>query len=125
MIHGVNTLSHDFCTYYPTEPIVSYNTYHMKHFLIIYFTVILPLCKIFNKALLLFSPYCNKYRGFPCYFISICTNIFINLSLFLNFPHFTSLSGSLGSIPAVSMIASVLHISIQALHPVHSILSII
>ncbi len=88
MIHGVNALFHDFCTFYPTEPIVFYNTYHMKHFLIIYFTVILPLCKIFNKAPLLFSPICNKYRAFPGYFISNCTNIFYNSLSFLKFSAF-------------------------------------
>lgn len=88
MIHGVNALLHDFCTLYPTEPIVFYNTFHIKHFLIIYFTVILSLCKIFNKVLLLFSPYCNKYRAYFRYFISICTNDFLKPLSFFKFSAF-------------------------------------
>lgn len=126
MIHGINTLSHNFCTLYPAKPIVLYNLFHIKHFLIIYFAFILSLCEIFNKVLLVFSPYCNKYRAFILFFISNCTNYFMaSVYLFLNFPHLTSLSGSFGSFPSVSKIAPASQTSIQALHLEHSELSII
>ena len=126
MIHGINALFHNFCTLYPAQPIFFYNLFHIKHFLIIYFTFILSLCEIFNKVLLVFSPYCNKYRVYILFFIHNCTNSFIVLIyLFLNLPHLTNLSGSFGSFPSVSIIAPASYTFIHALHLVHSELSII